>query len=126
MRGSLRSVTEQEACNELERFDEEWGKKYPQITRSWRQHWPNLITFFDYPAEIRKVIYTTNAIESLNSVIRKSVKTRKLFPSDGSATKVIYLAIMAASKKWTMPIRNWKQAMNHFMIEFEEQLAPHV
>ena len=88
-------------------------------------HWPNLITLFGYPADIRKVIYTTNAIESLNSMIRKSIKTRKLFPSDDSATKVVYLAIQAASKKGTMPIRNWKEAMNHFMIVFGAQLAPH-
>ena len=111
---------------ELERFAELRDEKYPQISKSWRTHWSNLITFFNYPADIRKVIYTTNAIESFNSGIRKSVKTRKMFPSDESATKVIYLAIQAASKKWTMPIQNWKQAMNHFMIEFVEQLAPHV
>ena len=86
----------------------------------------NLITIFDYPADIRKVIYTTNAIESLNSVVRKSVKTRKVFPSDDAALKVIYLATEAASKKWTMPIREWKPALNRFMIEFEEQLAPHI
>lgn len=120
------SATEQEALLELDRFEEIWASKYPQISKSWRTHWPNLITLFDFPADIRKVIYTTNAIESLNSVIRKSVKTRKLFPSDDSATKVIFLAIQAASKKWTMPIHNWKTAMNHFMIVFEEQLAPHV
>jgi len=120
------SATEQEASLELDKFSETWSHKYPQISKSWTKHWPNLITFFDFPNDIRKVIYTTNAIESLNSVIRKSVKTRKLFPSDESATKVVYLAIQAASKKWTMPIHNWKQAMNHFMIEFEEQLAPHV
>jgi transposase-like protein len=120
------SATEQEASLELEHFAEAWDEKYPQISRSWRNHWPNLITLFDYPEDIRKVIYTTNAIESLNSVIRKSVKTRKLFPNDDAALKVVYLAIQAASKKWTMPIRNWKAAMNRFMIEFEEQLAPHV
>jgi putative transposase len=120
------SVTEEEASLELERFTEKWEAKYPQIPKSWKKNWPNLITFFDYPADIRKVIYTTNAIESLNSVIRKSVKTRKLFPSDDAAKKVIYLAIDAASKKWTMPIQNWKQALNRFMIEFEEQLAPHL
>lgn len=120
------SATEQEASSELERFSEVWDHKYPQISRSWKAHWPNLITLFNFPSDIRKVIYTTNAIESLNSVIRKSVKTRKLFPSDESATKVVYLAIQAASKKWTMPIRNWKEAMNHFMIEFEEQLTPHI
>ena len=120
------SATEQEALLELDRFEETWKAKYPQISKSWRTHWPNLITLFDFPADIRKVIYTTNAIESLNSVIRKSVKTRKLFPSDDSATNVIFRAIQAASKKWTMPIRNWKAAMNHFMIVFEEQLVPHV
>lgn len=121
-----RSATEEEAMVELDRFAESWDSKYPQISKSWRSHWPNLITLFSYPKDIRRVIYTTNAIESVNSVIRKSVKTRKLFPSDDSAMKVIFLAIQAASKKWTMSIQNWKPAMNHFMIEFEEQLAPYV
>ncbi len=120
------SVTEQEARLELDRFCENWNEKYPQIGKSWRSNWENLITLFDYQADIRKVIYTTNAIESLNSVIRKSVKTRKVFPSDDAALKVVYLAVEAASKKWTMPIRNWKPALNRFMIEFEEQLAPHI
>lgn len=120
------SVTEQEASLELDHFAEKWDGKYPQISKSWRAHWVNLITIFDYPADIRKVIYTTNAIESLNSVVRKSVKTRKVFPSDDAALKVIYLATEAASKKWTMPIRDWKPALNRFMIEFEEQLAPHI
>ena len=120
------SITEQEACLELDDFSEKWDEKYPQISKSWRANWDNLITLFDYPADIRKVIYTTNAIESLNSVIRKSVKTRKVFPSDDAALKVIYLALESASKKWTMPIRDWKPALNRFMIEFEEQLAPHV
>ena len=120
------SITEQEASLELDRFAEKWDDKYPQISKSWRSNWENLITLFDYPDDIRKVIYTTNAIESLNSVIRKSVKTRKVFPSDDAALKVVYLAVEAASKKWTMPIRDWKPALNRFMIEFEEQLAPHI
>jgi putative transposase len=120
------SATEQEASLELDHFAEKWEDKYPHIIRSWRTHWENLITLFDYPADIRKVIYTTNAIESLNSVIRKSIKTRKIFPSDDAALKVVYLAIQSASKKWTMPIRDWKPALNRFMIEFEEQLAPPV
>lgn len=120
------STTEQEASLELEKFCEKWDEKYPSIGRSWQKHWPNLITLFDYPADIRKVIYTTNAIESLNSVIRKSVKNRKLFPSDDAALKVVFLAVQAASKKWTMPIRDWKPALNRFIIEFEEQLAPHI
>jgi len=93
------SSREDEASAELDRFSEIWDHKYPQISKSWRKNWPNLITIFDYPDDIRKAIYTTNAIESLNSVIRKSVKTRKLFPNDDSAMKVIYLAIRAASKK---------------------------
>lgn len=120
------SATEDEASLELDRFAEKWDEHYPQISKSWRTHWPNLITIFSYPEDIRKVIYTTNAIESLNSVIRKSVKTRKVFPNDNAALKVIYLAIDAASKKWTMPIRDWKPALNRFMIEYEEQLTPHI
>jgi len=88
------------------------------ISQSWHKHWPNLITIFEYPDDIRKVIYTTNAIESLNSMIRKAIKNRKVFPTDQSATKVIYLAIQAASKKWTMPIQHWKNSLNRFMIEF--------
>jgi len=121
-----RSASEAEAVQELDRFADIWDHKYPQISKSWRTHWPNLITLFDYPDEIRKVIYTTNAIESLNSVIRKSIKKRKLFPNDNSALKVVFLACESASKKWTMAIQNWKPVMSRFMIEFEEQLAPHV
>lgn len=126
LKNIYQSATEQEALLALDRFAEKWDSKYPQISSSWRSSWENIITMFDYPMDIRRVIYTTNAIESLNSVIRKSVKTRKLFPSDESATKVIYLAIQAASKKWTMPIRYWKEAMNHFMIQFGEQLTPYI
>ena len=121
-----RSVTEEEALQALDQFAERWDDRYPQISRSWRSHWDNLNTLFNYPEDIRKVIYTTNAIESLNSVIRKAIKKRKLFPTDDSAKKVIYLAIEAASKKWTMPIRDWKPALNRFMIEFEDRLADYI
>lgn len=120
------SVTEDEAQLALEQFSERWDGKYPQISRSWKAHWHNLNALFNYPEDIRKAIYTTNAIESLNSVIRKAIKKRKLFPSDDSAKKVVYLAIMDASKKWTMPIRNWKAALNRFMIEFEQRLIEFV
>lgn len=120
------SVTEEEALQALEQFAECWDDKYPQISKSWRGNWDNLNTLFRYPQDIRKAIYTTNAIESLNSVIRKVIKKRKLFPSDASAQKVVYLAIQEASKKWTMPIRNWKAAMNRFMIEFEDRLTDYV
>ncbi|WLQ17017.1 IS256 family transposase [Hahella aquimaris] len=120
------SATEEEALSELDRFAERWDEKYPQISRSWRLHWENLNTLFRYPEDIRRAIYTTNAIESLNSVIRKVIKKRKLFPTDDSARKVVYLAIMDASKKWTMPIRNWKSALNRFMIEFEDRLTEYL
>ncbi|MBB6545198.1 transposase-like protein [Thalassotalea piscium] len=116
------SITEDEALLALEQFEQRWDGKYPNISRSWRNNWQNVSTLFNYPEDIRKAIYTTNAIESLNSVIRKAIKKRKLFPHDDSAKKVIYLAIEQASKKWTMPIRNWKTALNRFMIEFEDRL----
>ena len=118
-----KATTEEDALLALEQFAAKWDDKYPQISKSWRSHWENLNTFFDYPNDIRKAIYTTNAIESLNSVIRKAIKKRKLFPSDDAAKKVVYLAIMAASKKWTMPIHNWKMAMNRFIIQFEDRLT---
>jgi len=120
------SATEEEALLALDAFAGSWDEKYPQISRSWRNHWDNINTLFNYPGDIRKAIYTTNAIESLNSVIRKAIKKRKLFPTDGSAQKVVYLAIMDASKKWTMPIRNWKAAMNRFMIRFEDRLVDYI
>jgi len=120
------SATEEEALLALDQFAERWDDKYPQISKSWRSHWENLNTIFNYPPDIRKAIYTTNAIESLNSVIRKATKKRKLFPTDDSARKVIYLAIREASKKWTMPIRNWKPALNRFIIEFEDRLTDYI
>ena len=120
------SATEEDGLLSLQQFSDRWDDKYPQISKSWRSRWENINTLFNYPADIRKVIYTTNAIESLNSVIRKVLKKRKLFPTDDSARKVIYLAIEDASKKWTMPIRDWKPALNHFMIEFEDRLQEYV
>lgn len=116
------SLTVDEAERELAHFGEVWDKKYAAVSKSWTEHWPDLITLFDYPEEIRKVIYTTNAIESLNSVIRKAIKNRKIFPHDNSALKVTWLAIQAASKKWTMPLRNWNVALNRFMIEYQGRL----
>ncbi len=126
LKNIYQAATEEQALLALDRFEDIWDEKYPQISRSWRSHWGNLNTLFNYPADIRKAIYTTNAIESLNSVIRKAIKKRKLFPTDNSAKKVIYLAIMDASKKWTMPIRNWKEALNRFMIEFEDRLEDYI
>lgn len=116
------SPTVDEAERELVAFGDAWDKKYAAISTSWNEHWPHLITLFDYPDEIRKVIYTTNAIESLNSVIRKAIKNRKIFPHDNSALKVTWLAIQAASKKWTMPLHHWNVALNRFMIEYQGRL----
>jgi transposase-like protein len=126
LKNIYQSSTEEKALHSLDQFADRWDKKYPQISKSWRAHWENLNTLFNYPADIRKAIYTTNAIESLNSVIRKATKKRKVFPTDNSAKKVIYLATQQAAEKWTMPIRNWKPALNHFMIEFEERLSDYV
>ena len=123
LKAIYKAPTENAALLELERFGEKWDALYPQISKSWHNHWPNLVTLFEYPPDIRRVIYTTNAIESLNSVIRKATKQRKVFPTDDSAMKVVYLAIQSAAKKWTMPIRNWKPALNRFMIDFGDRLA---
>ncbi|HBY4049343.1 TPA: IS256 family transposase [Klebsiella pneumoniae] len=127
--GGLKAVyqapTEAAALMALDAFAEEWDDKYPQISKSWRTHWENLNTFFGYPPDIRKAIYTTNAIESLNSVIRQAIKKRKVFPTDDSVRKVIYLAIQSASKKWSMPIQNWRLAMSRFIIEFGDRLSDH-
>lgn len=120
------SATEEEALLALDQLADHWDEKYPQISRSWRAHWENINTLFNYPKDIRKAIYTTNAIESLNSVIRKAIKKRKLFPTDESAKKVVYLAIRDASKKWTLPIRDWKAALNRFIILFEDRLVDYV
>ena len=116
------STTVDDAEAELEAFCEKWDEKFPSIGMMWKRHWPNLIAIFDYPPEIRKVIYTTNAIESLNSVIRKSVKKRKLFPSDTAALKVVYLSAMEASKRWKRPVRDWKNALNQFAIQYDGEL----
>lgn len=116
------SPTAEAAELELTAFEQAWGEKFPSIGKSWRANWDNLITLFTLPEEIRKVIYTTNAIESLNSVIRKTTRQRKIFPNDKSVMKIFYLAIDKASEKWTMPVRNWKDAMNRFVIMFPDRI----
>jgi transposase-like protein len=104
---------------DIEAFCEKWDDKFPSIGLIWRRHWPNLIAIFDYPPEIRKVICTTNAIGSLNSAIRKSVGKRKLFLSDSAALKVVYLSAMEASKRWKRPVKDWKNALNQFAIQYD-------
>jgi putative transposase len=116
------AATESEAEQALILFAERWDTQYPMISKSWMNHWQRIIPFFAFPADIRKAIYTTNAIESLNMTLRKVLRNHRSFPTDESAMKVIYLAIHNISKKWTMPIRDWKAALNRFAIQFEERL----
>ena len=113
------SATESEAEQALVEFGEIWDKQYPTIAKSWLNHWERVIPFFAFPGDIRKAIYTTNAIESMNMTLRKVLRNHRSFPTDESVMKVIFLAINNISKKWTMPIRNWKSALNRFAIEFE-------
>jgi putative transposase len=113
--------TLEEAELVLSAFSDKWDSKYPSISQSWLRNWNNLTTFFAYPGDIRKAIYTTNAIESMNMTLRKVIKNKRVFPSDEAVFKLLYLAINNISKKWTMPIHNWKEAMNWFMIEFGDR-----
>jgi putative transposase len=116
------AATVVEAEQALESFAQAWDAKYPTISKQWRAKWQDIITLFDYPPAIRRVIYTTNAIESVNSVIRKFTRNRKLYPNEESALKIVYMAIREASRKWTLPIKHWKEALNHFAILFENRL----
>jgi len=117
-----RAATLSEAETNLEKFGEKWDRKYRSISEMWRRNWERVIPFFAYPEEIRKVIYTTNAIESLNSVLRKVTKNRGSFPTDEAAMKLIYLALRNASKKWTRPVKDWKGALNQFAIRYEGRM----
>ena len=116
------AATAEAAEQALSAFEEKWSEQYPMASKSWRDRWENVIPFFGYPEPIRKVIYTTNAIESLNAQLRKVTRKRGAFPTDDSVRKILYLAIQRASKKWTMPIRNWPEALNYFSIVFEGRI----
>lgn len=116
------SATAEQAEMELEAFAVKWDKAHPTISKSWRRNWAQIIPFFAYPADIRKVIYTTNAIESLNMSLRKVTKTRGSFPNDEAIFKLLYLALNNITKKWTQPIRDWKAAMGRFTILFEDRM----
>ena len=109
------------AALRLDDFEKKWDKKYLPIGQSWRRNWEQVIPFFSYPEPVRKIIYTTNAIESLNMSLRKIIKNRGHFPSDEAAAKLLYLALRNAAKKWTMPSRTWKQALNQFAILFQDR-----
>ena len=116
------AITEEEAQEALESFEAKWGENYPQIAKSWYNNWDNLMIFLQYPEAIRKIIYTTNAIESLNNQLRKVTKNKRVFPSDESVFKTLYLTIDYITRKWSMPIQNWNEAMVHFLIKFEDRI----
>lgn len=116
------AATETEAELHLEAFAEKWDERYPTISKSWLEHWTHVIPMFTFPMEIRRVIYTTNAIESVNMTLRKVTRNRRIFPNDEAVLKVVYLAMLNIAKKWTMPLRDWKSALNRFAIEFDGRL----
>ena len=118
--------TEEEGLKGLDRFEEEWDKKYPQVVRSWRNNWPELSTFFRYPEEVRRLIYTTNPIESLNSRVRKTVNGRLVFPTEMAMFKALYLAVQEAGKRWTSSTRNWAGILGQLSVYYQERLAPYL
>lgn len=119
------SATVAEAEQQLAEFEAQWNGDYPSIAQIWRRNWNRIIPFFDYPPEIRRIIYTTNAIESVNMSLRKITKNRGSFPNDEALSKLFYLALMNISKKWTMPLHDWKAALNRFSIQFDDRMPNH-
>lgn len=121
-----KASTEELALEALSEFDEKWGKKYPIITKSWMDNWTELATFFKYPAELRRIIYTTNVIEGFNRQLRKPTKAKSVFPSDDSLMKMLYLVTMDVTKKWTMKVQNWGQILSQFVIFFEDRVTDYI
>jgi len=117
-----RATTKQEAETALEALEDKWGKQYPLVINSWRRKWENLSVYFKYPEYIRKVIYTTNAIEAVHRQFRKLTKTKGGFPNENSLMKLLYAGILNASRKWTMPVQNWNLALSQLAIHFEGRL----
>jgi len=113
------AATEEAALAALEAFEQAWGERYPMAARCWRSRWQNVVPLFGYPEPIRRVIYTTNAIESLNAQLRRAIRRRGAFPTEAAARKVLYLALTRAARRWTRPIKDWPAALNFFSIVFE-------
>lgn len=122
LKNIYQSATREEAERQLAKFAEKWDRVYASISQSWRRNWERITPFFAYPPEIRRVIYTTNAIESVNMSLRKIIKNRGSFPSEEAAVKLLYLALRNISQKWTMPIKDWKAALNQFSIIFDGRM----
>jgi len=120
------ATTEEAALQALEAFGNKWESKYPNISRSWLEKWEHISVFFAYPEEIRKIIYTTNSIESLNMTFRKVLKNKRFFPSEDAVFKQLYLALQNISRRWTKPVNDWNLAINRFMIEFGDRMPPNL
>jgi len=122
LKGVYQAVTEESAQKNLGIFAGKWDSKYPTISKSWQANWQRIVPFFAYPEEIRRIIYTTNAIESLNSTLKKTIKNRSSFPTDEAAIKLLYLSLKNIQKKWIMPIRNWGKVLNQFAILYSDRM----
>jgi putative transposase len=122
LRQIYQAATAQDASEQLDAFAQKWDGQCPMVSQIWRRHWDRITPFLAYPAEIRKVIYTTNAVESLNMSLRKIIKMRGSFPNEEAALKLLYLALRNASKKWTMAIQNWTAALNRFSILWPDRM----
>jgi transposase-like protein len=116
------AISKEAAELELDRLEEKWGDKYPIVINSWRNKWENLSCYFKYPEDIRRIIYTTNIIESVHRQFRKLTKTKGAFPNENSLLKLLYMGIQNAQKKWTMPMRNWSLTISQLAIFFEGRL----
>jgi len=116
------AISKEAAEDQLDRLEEKWGSKYPIVIQSWRNKWDNLSNYFKYPEDIRRIIYTTNIIESVHRQFRKLTKTKGGFPNENSLLKLLYMGIQNAQKKWTMPIRNWSLTISQLAIFFEDRL----
>ncbi|WP_338463141.1 IS256 family transposase [Brevibacillus borstelensis] len=121
-----KAPTEQAALEELEQFEQTWGSKYPLMVRSWRNNWDEIATFFKYPPEIRKLIYTTNVIESYHRQLRKVTKGKAMFPTDDALLKMLYLVTMDVLRKWTGRVQNWGQILLQLSVFFEDRVQPYI
>ena len=122
MKAIYTSATEEGGLEQLKRFEETWGKKYGYAVRSWESNWAVLSTFFKYPEEIRKLIYTTNPIESVNSSIRKVARPKRIFPTNDSALIIVFLALQSRISKWTMRVRGWSTIIGQLSIHFGDRM----
>ena len=123
LKSIYRAATAEEAERQLAEFAAQWDQRYPSVSALWRRNWPGVIPFFQFPPEIRRIVYTTNAIESLNMSLRKAIKTRGAFPSEEAALKVMYLALRNLARKWNL-VQGWKEALNRFALVWEARF-PH-